>query len=256
MDDLKDVLQRYLDRERRALLWQLDGLSERDQRWPATATGTNLLGLVKHVAFTQACYLGDVFGRPLPDKPAWMLAADDEDSEANLDMWASSEESPAEIVALYERVNAHADATIGGFNIIGICAQLFGSQLGNSAHGILAGAAARFADAPHSCATPRGSADGIFRIAQVDLDGAYRQAERFGQDHGDHRARAGADVLAGQEDFYASVRVYLERAGGVVRPAAPGMERHAKSGHDRATGRAASVRRICLRTRRSRRRRR
>lgn len=70
MDDLKDVLQRYLDRERRALLWKLDGLGERDQRWPATATGTNLLGLVKHVAFTQAGYLGDVFGRPLPDKPA------------------------------------------------------------------------------------------------------------------------------------------------------------------------------------------
>lgn len=117
MEDLKDVLQRYLDRERRALLWKLDGLSERDQRWPATGTGTNLLGLVKHVAFTQAGYLGDVFGRPLPDKPTWMVAAEGEESDANLDMWASSEESPAEIVALYERVNAHADATIAALGL-------------------------------------------------------------------------------------------------------------------------------------------
>lgn len=117
MDDLKDVLKRYLDRERRALLWKLDGLSERDQRWPATSTGTNLLGLVKHVAFTQAGYLGDVVGRPLPDKPAWMVEADADDSEANLDMWASSEETPEEIVALYERVNAHADATIAALDL-------------------------------------------------------------------------------------------------------------------------------------------
>ncbi|HEY1132967.1 MAG TPA: DinB family protein [Nocardioides sp.] len=117
MDDLKDILKRYLDRERRALLWKLEGLSERDQRWPATPTGTNLLGLVKHLAFTEAGYLGDVFGRPLPDKPAWMIEADEEDSEANLDMWAAADESPAEIVALYERVIAHGDATVAALDL-------------------------------------------------------------------------------------------------------------------------------------------
>lgn len=46
-----------------------------------------------------------------------MVAADAEDSEANLDMWAASEESAADIVALYERVNAHADATIAALDL-------------------------------------------------------------------------------------------------------------------------------------------
>ncbi|MFF1422881.1 DUF664 domain-containing protein, partial [Streptomyces sp. NPDC058280] len=37
-----------------ALLWKLGGLSEYDARRPLTATGTNLLGLVKHVATVEA----------------------------------------------------------------------------------------------------------------------------------------------------------------------------------------------------------
>ena len=48
--DFKAELQLYLQRGRESLLWKLDGLSEYDVRRPMTATGTNLLGLVKHVA--------------------------------------------------------------------------------------------------------------------------------------------------------------------------------------------------------------
>ncbi len=46
----KETLTRYLQIERDALLWKVDGLGERELRWPMTPTGTNLLGLVKHVA--------------------------------------------------------------------------------------------------------------------------------------------------------------------------------------------------------------
>ncbi|GGT72217.1 hypothetical protein GCM10010272_14170 [Streptomyces lateritius] len=46
----KGTLHGRLRRDRKALLWKLDGLSEYDARRPLTATGTNLLGLVKHVA--------------------------------------------------------------------------------------------------------------------------------------------------------------------------------------------------------------
>ena len=46
----KDDLHNYLREARRALLWKLDGLSEYDVRRPMTRTGTNLLGIVKHVA--------------------------------------------------------------------------------------------------------------------------------------------------------------------------------------------------------------
>lgn len=60
----KDYLHKGLRRHRKALLWKLDGLSEYDTRRPLTATGTNLLGLVKHVATVEARYFGEVFDRP------------------------------------------------------------------------------------------------------------------------------------------------------------------------------------------------
>ena len=69
------VLHRYLVAGREALLWKLEGLSERDLRRPVTPTGTNLLGLVKHSSFTELGYLGECFDRPVAWKPAWMVAA-------------------------------------------------------------------------------------------------------------------------------------------------------------------------------------
>ena len=52
--DPKADLRRYLQAARDALLWKLDGLSEYDARRPMVPTGTNLLGLVKHVASVEA----------------------------------------------------------------------------------------------------------------------------------------------------------------------------------------------------------
>ena len=101
-------LQRYLQIAREALLWKLDGLSEYDIRRPLVPTGTNLLGLVKHVASVEAGYLGDTFGRPFGEPLPWI----EEDAELNADMWATPEESRADIVGLYHRVWANSDATI------------------------------------------------------------------------------------------------------------------------------------------------
>jgi hypothetical protein len=64
--DAKRILHGYLVRQRQGLLAKLDGLSERDVRWPMTPTGTNLLGLVKHVASIELGYFGEVFERPSP----------------------------------------------------------------------------------------------------------------------------------------------------------------------------------------------
>jgi len=101
-------LHRYLQLAREALLWKLDGLPEYDVRRPLVPTGTNLLGLVKHVASVEAGYLGDTFGRPFPEPLPWF----DEDAEPNADMWATPEESRADIVGLYHRVWANSDVTI------------------------------------------------------------------------------------------------------------------------------------------------
>lgn len=104
----KDVLHRYLVVGREALLWKLDGLSEYDVRRPLVPTGTNLLGLVKHVASVGVDYFGDVFGRPFPEPLPWF----EPDAEPNADMWAAPDESRDDIVGLWHRAWAHADATI------------------------------------------------------------------------------------------------------------------------------------------------
>ncbi|MET0326283.1 MAG: DinB family protein [Ilumatobacteraceae bacterium] len=106
--DAKAELQRYLQIAREALLWKLDGLSEYDVRRPLVPTGTNLLGLVKHVASVEAGYLGDTFGRPFPRPLPWFA----DGAEVNADMWATAEESRQQIVDLYHAVWVHSDATI------------------------------------------------------------------------------------------------------------------------------------------------
>jgi hypothetical protein len=107
-DAQKEDLQRYLQIARDALVWKLDALSEYDIRRPLVPTGTNLLGLVKHVASVEAGYLGDTFGRPFGDPLPWFA----EGAEPNADMWATSDESREQIVALYYRVWTNSDATI------------------------------------------------------------------------------------------------------------------------------------------------
>ena len=95
--DAKQALHRYLAKQRDALLAKLDGLSERDVRWPMTQTGTNLLGLVKHVATNELEYFGEVFDRPSNIPLPWS----EEGAELNADMWATADESRSDIVALY-----------------------------------------------------------------------------------------------------------------------------------------------------------
>lgn len=106
--DLKADLHRYLQIGREALLWKLDGLSEYDVRRPMVKTGTNLLGLVKHVATVDAGYFGAVFDRPFEEPMPWIGP----EAEPNADMWATANETREQIVDLYRRVWAHSDATI------------------------------------------------------------------------------------------------------------------------------------------------
>ncbi|MFF4051924.1 DinB family protein [Streptomyces chartreusis] len=94
-----------------ALLWKLDGLSEYGVRRPLTPTGTNLLGLVKHVAGVELAYFGDTFGRPFFDEepPSWWYT---EEPEPNSDMWATADESRGQIVGLYRQSWEHSNSTI------------------------------------------------------------------------------------------------------------------------------------------------
>jgi len=104
--DGKADLHRYLQDAREALLWKLDGLSEYDVRRPLVPTGTNLLGLVKHVTGVELGSFGDTFGRPSPEQVNW------DESDPMSDMFAYPEESRESITGLYRRAWAHSDATI------------------------------------------------------------------------------------------------------------------------------------------------
>ena len=112
--DPRADLHRYLQVAREALLWKLEGLTEYDARRPLTATGTNLLGLIKHLTNTEAQYFGDVFGRPCPERLPWW---GEDDYEPLADMWPTADESRAEIVDRYRRAWDHSDATIAALDI-------------------------------------------------------------------------------------------------------------------------------------------
>ena len=106
--DAKATAWRYLRAQREAVLWKVEGLPERDQRMPSTPTGTNLLGVVKHLAGCEAEYFGVCLGRPWPEPMAFWA----DDAEPNADMWATEDESPDGVLDLYRRVTAFADETI------------------------------------------------------------------------------------------------------------------------------------------------
>jgi Protein of unknown function (DUF664) len=99
-------LHRYLKQCRESLLGSLDRLSEYDIRRPMTPSGTNLLGLVKHVASCELGYLGDSVGRPAPVTLPW-----NEDGSVweNGDMWAKADETREYLTGVYRRAWQHTD---------------------------------------------------------------------------------------------------------------------------------------------------
>jgi hypothetical protein len=114
---IDDFVKTYLHGElrdvRETMLWKLEGLSEYDIRRPLTATGTNLLGLVKHLSISEAWYFGDAFGRPFSGR--WFRW---DDPAGHLDaMWAAANEARVEIVDRYRKAWEHSDETIALLDI-------------------------------------------------------------------------------------------------------------------------------------------
>jgi len=101
----KESLHVRLDRHRDVVLWKLGGLDDEQLRRPMTPSGTNLLGLVKHLASVEYGWFCETFGRPseaVPFDPA----------DPDADMRAAPHETTADIVALYGRARAAADSVI------------------------------------------------------------------------------------------------------------------------------------------------
>ena len=90
------------------MLRALDGLSEQDARRPLVPSGTNVLGLVKHLVGIELGYLVACVGRASPGLP-W-----DEDGSVweSGDMWALPTESREYLVGLYRDAWVLADASL------------------------------------------------------------------------------------------------------------------------------------------------
>ncbi|MYR98093.1 MULTISPECIES: DinB family protein [unclassified Streptomyces] len=101
--DEKESLHVSLDRHRDVVLWKLEGLDDEQLRRPMTPTGTNLLGLVKHLATVEYGWFCSPFGRAT--EPFWF-------DPATEDMVAGPDETTADILAFYARARAAADASI------------------------------------------------------------------------------------------------------------------------------------------------
>lgn len=111
MADLRTQLHDMLRVQRAALLLKLEGLDEYEARRPRTPTGTNLLGLVKHSAACELGYFGETFARPSELQLPWEVEG--VGPEDNEDMFATEDESMADVLAWSRACFDHADATIG-----------------------------------------------------------------------------------------------------------------------------------------------
>jgi hypothetical protein len=114
MTDIKAELHSKLRESRAVMLAKLDGLSEYDRRRPLVPSGTNLLGLVKHLSGLEYTYLGESFGRAPEEELAWV---EDQSIWEGADMWALPSESSDYLIGLYQRACAFADETISELDL-------------------------------------------------------------------------------------------------------------------------------------------
>jgi Protein of unknown function (DUF664) len=107
--DLASHLLRYLQQSRDAVLRGLEGLGEYDSRRPLTPSGSNILGIVKHLASVETASLGECVGRPSPVRLPWV---DDGSIWDGADMWVTNDQSREYIVGLYRQAWKHSDESV------------------------------------------------------------------------------------------------------------------------------------------------
>jgi hypothetical protein len=113
-DALKEDLRQYLQYARDSVVRSLDGLSEYDVRRPLVPSGTNLLGVVKHLVGIELTYFGECVGRPAPVTLPWV---EDGSIWQSADMWATPEESREHMLGLYRTAWRHSDEALASLGL-------------------------------------------------------------------------------------------------------------------------------------------
>ena len=111
-----------LNKQREVMIWKLDGLTDEELRRPMTPSGTNLLGLVKHLAAVEYGWFCTTFGRSTEPLPF-----DDDDEDA--DLRVGDDESTEDILAFYRRACDAADLAMSEIGLDGEGTAWFGDTV-------------------------------------------------------------------------------------------------------------------------------
>ncbi|HEY3557419.1 MAG TPA: DinB family protein [Kribbella sp.] len=111
----KELLLERLDEVQQSLLWKVEGLGDAELRRPMTPTGTNLIGIVKHLTGITYGYLVAAFGQERDEDR--LTSELDEELFHGLDLWATPEESVDDLVAAYRRACTAGARTIGELDL-------------------------------------------------------------------------------------------------------------------------------------------
>lgn len=101
----KESLHAFLRKQRAVVAWKLEGVTDDDLRRPMVPSGTNLLGLVKHLGAVEYGWFCSTFGRPTEPLPF-------DDDDENADLRVRADETTEEIVSFYRRAQQAADQVI------------------------------------------------------------------------------------------------------------------------------------------------
>lgn len=102
----REISLEYLRRGRRSVLRAVHGVDEYDARRPLTPTGTNLLGIVKHLAIVELEYVASCAGFASDLGTPWETTTGEED---NSDLWLAAGESAQDVVGFYVAVGGHTE---------------------------------------------------------------------------------------------------------------------------------------------------
>lgn len=77
MEELKKHLMTYLDNAREAVLWKAEALSDSNVSRPMVGSGTNILGVIQHLATVEYGYFVECLGHTVTDERHLTLMADE-----------------------------------------------------------------------------------------------------------------------------------------------------------------------------------
>lgn len=101
----KETLEAFLDYHRDTLVMKCEGLSDEELRRPMVVSGTNLLGVVKHLGYVERWWFQEVFAAKSAE---FLRRSDDPDAEFRIEASDSTES----IIEFYKEECAKSRAIV------------------------------------------------------------------------------------------------------------------------------------------------